>query len=142
MKKYLTLALLLAVSVCYAQNIEILNKIGDKQGVTINDVTLLFSSIDKSLIPDQGRSKRLFKAVIHYQKHKTPITKGAAAYITVKYLNIHSSLMFNIIPCERYAFRVCVAEGLFSRESNTAELLSGSELLELSEHILKRYGVE
>jgi hypothetical protein len=50
--------------------------------------------------------------------------------------------MYKIFSNERYAFRACAAEGIFSMESAPSQVMSGAELLELAAAVSSGLGVE
>jgi hypothetical protein len=51
--------------------------------------------------------------------------------MAARFLNLKQSLMYNIFGIERYAYRACLADNLFSGDGSENDLISGSELIEL-----------
>ena len=66
-----------------------------------------------------------------------PLTKGMASLMIARILLLNNSFMYNILynlfgfEIERYAYRACIAEKLFSADGSENDLMSGSELIEL-----------
>ena len=58
------------------------------------------------------------------------LTKGMVSLMAAKYLYLKKSLLYRIIETERYAYRACVAEKLFSADGSENDLMSGPELIE------------
>lgn len=142
MKKILLAAAVLYSAACFSQSIDFINQVDGKKTVTVSDAAQIFNAVDKVLPRDAARTDRLKVALDKYSKADGSFTKGAAAFVAAEFMGINSSLMYSIFKNERYAFRACAAEGLFSRFSGQSEAISGSELLELAANISKRYGVE
>ena len=59
------------------------------------------------------------------------LTKGMVSLMAARFLNLKQSLMYNIFGIERYAYRACLADNLFSGDGSENDLISGSELIEL-----------
>ena len=62
---------------------------------------------------------------------ESKLTKGMASLMMARYLNLKKSLMYNIFGTERYAYRACLADNLFSGYGSENDLMSGAELIEL-----------
>jgi len=59
------------------------------------------------------------------------LTKGMISLIIAEHLELKQSFMYRIFRTERYAYRACVAENLFSADGNENDLMSGPELIGL-----------
>jgi hypothetical protein len=46
-------------------------------------------------------------------------------------LNLGDSLMYMILPLERYAFKACIAENIMQTEGSEWDAVSGGELIEI-----------
>lgn len=66
------------------------------------------------------------------------LTRGVAAGMTVRLLNINDSLLYAITGADRYAYTTCVSEKLMIEGMSTGDILSGAELLDLTGKISSR----
>ena len=71
-------------------------------------------------------------------KDDSPLTKGMASLMTVRYLKLGNSLMYNFLDIERYAYRECCSDGLFDELKSENDRMSGPELIELFTKINER----
>ena len=60
-----------------------------------------------------------------------PLTKGVISLMVARYLGLNKSLLFNIFGTERYAYKACLADKLFSELGSENDLMSGADLIEL-----------
>lgn len=70
------------------------------------------------------------------------LTKGMAALMTAKYLDLGGSFMYLIFSSERYAYRACIANGIMSSDGSENDPMSGPELIELFSKISEKKGGE
>jgi len=59
------------------------------------------------------------------------LTKGMASLMTARYINLGGSIMYIIFGTERYAYKVCIANGIFSDGGSENDKMTGPELIEL-----------
>lgn len=149
MKKYkkysIVFFMLLLFSAASAQDISQLNFIHslDSQAVaTYGDAVKLFVistgaragnfESESALLNEQGLA-------LKYDEYK-PLTRGMAALMTARYLNLKGSFMYLIFKSERYAYRACIADSLMPGDASEFDKLSGPELLELMSLINDKKG--
>ena len=70
------------------------------------------------------------------------LTRGMAALMTAKYLDLGGSFMYLIFGSERYAYRACIANGIMISDGSENDIFSGPELLELFSKIHEFKGGE
>ena len=70
------------------------------------------------------------------------LTRGMAALMTAKYLDLGGSFMYLIFGTERYAYRACIANGIMISDGSENDIFSGPELLELFSKIDEYKGGE
>jgi len=135
-------ALLLAGSVALAgaQSIDELIQIGDKARCSIDDLALMLPSVGQVLPPGSGFELRLQEALERYDGGAV-LTKGRAAYVAARALRLRGSLMYSILPSERYALRAFMGAGVFTGTSSGADTMTGTELLEFTATLARMYGV-
>lgn len=66
------------------------------------------------------------------------LTKGMVSKMTAEYLNLNRSLLFIITGFERYAFKACIADGIFPEEGSESDIVSGPALIEVFSKISDR----
>ncbi len=142
MKKiYLLLAasaafLFLAIN-SFAQNageIEFLAQIDKKQTVTYSDaVTLFIFQIGKNPSGFENDSTLLNSEGIALKDYNADsiLTKGMISKMTASYLKLEGSLMYRFIKTERYAFKACQANSIFSENGSQYDRLNGPALIEV-----------
>jgi len=127
------------------------SKVSFSQDVT--QVTFL-SELDAKIIATYGDALILFKLQSGGSRHSSKIsnikiesysltdydestilTKGMASLMTAKYLNLGGSFMYLIFGTERYAYKSCIANGIFSEGGSENDKLTGPELIELLSRI-------
>lgn len=62
---------------------------------------------------------------------KDTLTKGMASLMAARYLDLKGSLMYRIFHTQRYAYRACIAGGIFSGDGSENDRMSGPELIEM-----------
>lgn len=128
-----------------AQDISQLNFIHslDSQAIaTYGDAVKLFAvstgaragnfASESAFLDEQGLA-------LKYNEDK-PLSRGMAALMTARYLNLKGSFMYLIFKSERYAYRACVADSLMPGDASEFDKLSGPELLELMSLINDKKG--
>lgn len=103
------------------------------------------SELDKKVTATYGDALLVFrelggKEITLNYKDDQPLTRGMAALMTARYLNLNDSLMYNLFGTERYAFQACVAAGLMREDGSENDLMSGTEFLALMSSISARSG--
>lgn len=149
MKKYRTYSIaffiLLLFSVAHSQNISQLNFIHslDSQAVaTYGDAVKLFAASTGARagnFASESASLNEQGLALKYDEY-TPLTRGMAALMTARYLNLKGSFMYLIFKSERYAYRACIADSLMPGDASEFDKLSGPELLELMSLINDKKG--
>ena len=120
----------------YSQNSDEIGWLGEidkKQVVTYGDALKLFmlqsgrkpSTFEKN----QGDLASEGIALSGYSEDDE-LTKGMLSKMTAVYLDLGGSLMYMIFGTERYAFRACMANGIFGQDGSENDRLSGPEMIE------------
>ena len=111
--------------------------------ISQNMVPLLFiNELDAKKTTTYGDALRMFRFHVRTNSRSgeymlkgyyddLPLTKGMASLMVASYLGLNKSLMFDIFGRERYAYRACLADKLFSESGSENDLMSGPELIEL-----------
>lgn len=133
--------LLLAVSgaLAGAQSLDELLIIGNKARCSVDDLALMLPSVGQVLPESSGFDERVHKALERYQGDDV-LTKGRAAYVAARALRLRGSLMYFILPTERYALRAFMGEGIFTGTASGADVMTGTELLEFIASLATKYG--
>lgn len=141
MKKNVALVLALMVGMgLYAQDLEAIVAITDKEACTIGDLAVMAPAIVGAFPLDVGLSERLERS-LSAADATSSLTKAKASLIVGSSLHLRSSLLFSLIPSRRYAFRALVMDGVFSPASSGAEVMSGLDLLNFISTIERTYAV-
>ena len=106
-----------------------INELDGKETATYGDALRIFRLQVRTI---QGSESYLLKG--YYDD--LPLTKGMISLMVARYLKLievepRNSLMYNIFGSERYAYRACLADKLFSEFGSENDLMSGGELIEL-----------
>ena len=120
----------------YSQNSDEIGWLGEidkKEAVTYGDALKLFmlqsgrkpSTFEKN----QGDLAAEGIALDGYSE-EDELTKGMLSKMTAVYLDLGGSLMYMIFGTERYAFRACMANGIFGQDGSENDRLSGPEMIE------------
>lgn len=142
MKKYFLSVAFVAVfffitGTAYAQKtneIDWLGQIDRKTAVTYGDaVTLFIFQLGKNPSTFEKDSADLDSAGIGLQGYNEGdvLTKGMLSKMTARYLDLDGSFMYLIFGTERYAFKVCVANGFFYEDGSSSDILSGPAMIEV-----------
>ncbi len=143
--------ILTALSVClitvfsYSQStveIEWLSQLDKKPAASYGDaVSFFMNQLNKPSSGFEQDSAVLSSSDIAlngYSKDSI-LTKGILSKMTAKHLKLNGSLMYIITGFERYAFKACIAEGIFSEDGSESDIISGPALIEvfskISEHM-------
>jgi len=103
---------------------------------------VFINELDGKKVATYGDALRMFRLQIRTNKvsnsyllkgyfDEIPLTKGMVSLMIARYLNLKKSFMYKIFDTERYAYRACLANKLFSELRSENDLMSGSELIEL-----------
>jgi len=149
MKKYrskmIVPLLILFFTAASAQDIDQLNfihSLDSKTAATYGDAVKLFTAeaggrggnfaAESAFLQQQG-------IALTYAED-TPLTRGMAALMTARYLNLKGSFMYLIFKSERYAYRACISDSIMPADASELDKLSGPELLELMSLISGKKG--
>jgi len=135
----LALSLTALAGVARAQELEYLVALGDQPACTLGDLAALAPTLAAAFPEDEGLTDRLLAALIDYKPDQA-LTKRRAGYVAARALRVRSSLMFALIPIERYAFRALVLDGVFGPASSGGDVMSGVELLGFLARLAEVYG--
>ena len=113
-----------------------LGELDKKAGATYGDALTMFNIQSGSSVSGKGASasKTEMFALKGYTD-TAPLTKGMASLMTAKYLNLGGSFMYAILKTERYAYKACLANEIFSKNESENDRMSGPELIELFSRI-------
>jgi len=134
-----TLILAVSVTLAGAQGLDELIAIGNKASCSIDDLALMLPSVGQVLPDDSGFDERLRQALERYDGSAV-LTKGAAAVVAARALNLRGSLMYVILPVERYALRAFMGEGIFAGSASSPDVMTGTELFEFIAALATKYG--
>ncbi len=137
--------ILLLFSPAYTQNIsqlDLIHSLDSKASATYGDAVKLFTAStggragnfasENAWLNEQG-------IALEYSED-APLTRGMAALMTAKYLNLKGSFMYLLFKSERYAYRACIADSLMPGDASELDKLTGPELLELMSLISDKKG--
>ncbi len=141
MKKLLLLlaaaGMLFAASASFGQStneIEWLGQIDKKQTVTYGDAVDMFMfQTGKKPSSFENDSAALVSdgfGLAGYTQ-ESPLTRGMLAKMTAKYLDLGGSFMYIFLKTERYAWKACIANGIFPEEGSSTDKMSGAAMLEV-----------
>ncbi len=144
-KKIIIPLFILIFSAASAQNIsqlDFIHSLDSKASATYGDAVKLFAASagaragnftsESAYLNEQG-------IALKYSED-APLTRGMAALMTARYLNLKGSFMYRIFKSERYAYRACAADSLMPGDASELDRLSGPELLELMSLISDKKG--
>jgi len=120
----------------YSQNageVEWLSGIDKKAAVTYGDAAAFFvMQIGKSSSGFDNNQSALAAEGIALQGYseESILTKGMLSKMTAKYLKLGGSFMYLIFKTERYAYKVCVANGIFTEDGSSNDVMSGPGMIE------------
>ncbi|GAB1457048.1 MAG: hypothetical protein RBT62_11280 [Spirochaetia bacterium] len=124
----------------YAQSIDDIVAIGDKDVCTIADLAVMAPAIVEAFPDDVALAERLEGSLSGYDAIDV-LTKSKASLIVASSLRLRSSLLFIMFPLKRYAFRALVMDGIFSPASSGGETMSGLDLFNFISTIERSYAV-
>ena len=112
------------------QQIMFLSELDGKKTATYGDALRMFR------FKTTGSGAYSLKGYSEYSK----LTRGMVSLMTARYLKLNDSLMYRIFENERYAYKACMAEKLFSKDGSEHDVMTGPELIELFGKISKYKG--
>lgn len=149
MKKYfnnlILLFILLIFSSAYSQDmnqLNFINSLDSKGAATYGDAVKLFAASEGARTGSFKSESAFLNAqglALKYEED-APLTRGMAALMTARNLNLKGSFMYLIFKIERYAYRACIADSLMPGDASEFDKLSGPELLELMSLISDKKG--
>ncbi len=131
---YITLLTILGLSAtAFAQDITqitFLSELDNKPNATYGDALILFKlEFGNSLTPKKGT------ITIKRYHESDLLTKGMASQMAAESLKLGGSFMYMLFGTERYAYRACLANGIFSEGGSENDKMTGPELIELLSRI-------
>ena len=123
-------------------------KLGSKKTVTIKDgVTFFMFVLNKKPGNFNKDVAELQKLGILKKKKKeynedSHLRLGFLSNMIVRYLKLDDSMMYQIFKSDRYAYRICTAEGITSEGASEWNKLSGEELIEIMSIVIERSAAE
>lgn len=143
---YITFFTILAISfTAFSQDvtqITFLSELDKKEIATYGDALIMFKLQSGSII-DTKKSKKIITddpfTLSGYSVEDT-LTKGMASLMAAKYLDLDGSFMFLIFDIERYAYKACLANAIFSEGGSENDKMSGPELIDLLSRISEMKG--
>jgi hypothetical protein len=115
-----------------ATQINFINELDSKVSVTYGDALIMFrlqSGSSKTVKSAASSAEDPFS--LKGYTEAAPLNKGMASLMTAKYLKLGGSFMYMIIGTERYAYKACIANGIFSGDGSENDKMTGPELIEL-----------
>jgi len=140
--------ILLSGSAGFAQKtgeIEWLNEIDKKQVVSYGEAVNLFVyQMEKTPTTfEQDNSSLASEGIaLDGYSQESILTKGMLAKMSARYLNLGGSLMYIIFGTERYAFKACVAYGIFAEDGSSSDKVSGPAMIEVFSKISEVKGAQ
>lgn len=109
-----------------------LSELDNKSTATYGDALIMFKLQSGSSVSAKGKSAsgKESYALQGYTEADT-LSKGMASLMTARYLDLGGSFMYLILDIERYAYKACIANGIFSPDGSENDKMSGPELIEL-----------
>jgi hypothetical protein len=144
---YITLFAALSFSgVSSAQDVTqvtFLSELDSKSIATYGDALIMFKLQSGSSVSAKGRSASSGESyALQGYTEGDNLTKGMASLMTARYLDLNGSFMYMILDVERYAYKACIANGIFSPDGSENDQLTGPELIELFSKISDMKGSE
>ena len=129
------IAILSLTGISFSQDITqvtFLSELDNKNIATYGDALIMFKLQSGSTVPSKGKktSANESYALKGYTESET-LTKGMASLMTARYLDLGGSFMYMILDIERYAYKACIANRIFSADGSENDKMSGPELIEL-----------
>lgn len=135
----LAMALAALAGVAWAQDLERIVALGDRPACAVSDLVSMAPALAAAFPEDEGLPERLAEALAGYEPG-LPLTKRRAGYVAARALRVRSSIVFAVLPIERYAFRALVLDGVFGPASSGGDVMSGVELLGFLSRLAEVYG--
>lgn len=109
-----------------------LSELDSKTSATYGDALILFKLQSGSSISTKGKTSSTGESYVlkGYAEGDT-LTKGMASLMTARYLDLSGSFMYMILDIERYAYKACIANKIFSADGSENDKISGPELIEM-----------
>lgn len=136
---FIVTAIMLLYSQVYSQNmgnITFINDLADKEEVTFEEAITFFVMVTENKTQSYEsnlqllQSRGILSGNISTDKND-PLKRGLLAGMIAEKLELGDSLLYMILPIERYAFRACVAEDIMQVEGSEWDTISGGELIEI-----------
>ena len=109
-----------------------LSELDGKSAATYGDALIMFKLQSGSTVSAKGKKISAGESyTLEGYTENDPLSKGMASLMTARYLDLDGSFMYMIFDFERYAYKACAANGIFSSEGSENDKLTGSELIEL-----------
>jgi len=115
-----------------ATQITFINELDSKVSATYGDALIMFKlQAGSSINSKNTTASKIDSYSLKGYKESMPLNKGMASLMTAKYLKLGGSFVYMIIGTERYAYKACIANGIFSGDGSENDKMSGPELIEL-----------
>jgi len=112
--------------------ITFINELDNKVSATYGDALIMFKlQAGSSINSKNTTASKIDSYSLKGYKENMPLNKGMASLMTAKYLKLGGSFVYMIIGTERYAYKACIANGIFSGDGSENDKMSGPELIEL-----------
>ncbi len=117
-------------------SVEFINGIADKEEVTVGEAVKFFMMITENRSGSFDENVRqLIKAGVldngFDESQNSTLDRGLLAEMIAEKLNLKGSLLYLILPFERYAVKACIAENIMVDRVGEWDLISGGELIEI-----------
>lgn len=133
---YITLAAIISLTgSSFSQDVTqvtFLSELDNKSTATYGDALIMFKLQSGNSVSVKRKSSAGSEsfALQGYTEADT-LTKGMASLMTARYLDLGGSFMYLILDIERYAYKACIANRIFSPDGSENDKMSGPELIEL-----------
>ncbi|PKL17687.1 MAG: hypothetical protein CVV49_09860 [Spirochaetae bacterium HGW-Spirochaetae-5] len=129
------IAILLSTGIAFSQDVTqvtFLSELDNKSTATYGDALIMFKLQSGSSVSAKGRSSSLKELYVLQGYDETDtLSKGMASLMTARYLDLGGSFMYMILDIKRYAYKACIANGIFTADGSENDKMSGPELIEL-----------
>ena len=137
-KAIILLVILLFPATLFSQgagNVALINEIADKPVVSNGDAVTMFVLIldERNRGFDANIALLRERNILKDEKlaENDTMRQGQLARMVARYLDLNDSLMYFLIPSNRYAVRACIANRIMSHEVGEWDPVSGGELVEI-----------
>jgi hypothetical protein len=113
-----------------------LSELDSKSQATYGDALIIFKLQTGSAVSSgKGKKSHSDPIALSGYTEKDILTKGMASLMAARYLDLGGSFMYLIFDTERYAYKACIANGIFSPGGSENDKMTGPELIDLLSRI-------